>query len=234
MPFVRYSVAQKAEAVALAAVLGLSATADQLGIPEDTIASWMAKAGRRPADAIEAPSWKRVADLALTKAERMVAEGKLSVAQLLNVVAMSQKGAATEAKASPDEASATRARDQFYDWLTDRVATDGDDVEALAAAMRALQPALLVIANDEPGRPHRSAMLAWFSDRAEVPAGDVLAWAQATTDALIAEHGSLLEWHRDRLADEERKRVVRQRAEWLVREAGIPSHVAIATAEAIA
>jgi hypothetical protein len=77
-------------------------------------------------------------------------------------------------------------------------------------------------------------MLAWFSDRAEVPAGDVLAWAQATTDALITEHGSLLEWHRDRLADDERKRVIRERAEWLVREAGIPSHVAIATAEAIA
>jgi hypothetical protein len=50
----------------------------------------------------------------------------------------------------------------------------------------------------------------------------------------IDEQGSLLEWHRDRLAEEERKRVIRQRAEWLVREAGIPSHVALATAEAMA
>lgn len=103
MPFVKYSMAQKAEAVALAAVLGLSAASDQLGIPEDSIASWARRAGKDPADRIEPASWERLADLALTKAERMVAEGKMSAAQLANLAGMAEQKAAARPKVETTE-----------------------------------------------------------------------------------------------------------------------------------
>lgn len=47
-------------------------------------------------------------------------------------------------------------------------------------------------------------MLAWFSDRPEIPAGDVLEWAREQTDAILAEHGSLddlRQWQERRRAE---------------------------------
>jgi hypothetical protein len=206
MPFVRYSKAQQAEAVALAVVLGLSAASDQLGIPEDTVSSWMRKAGKSPADAIDPPSWKRVADLALAKAERMVAEGKMSAAQLLNVVTMAQKGAASEARTKPSD-SAVTARDAF--------------VESEPDAPVAILRELLRRANAEPDQPHRAAMLAWFSDDPDTPAGDVLAWAQGQTEAIRATHGTLDAWDDWHAAVQARDEVIGARAHVLSREGGL-------------
>lgn len=126
MPYVAYSSGQKAEAVTLATVLGLSAASEQLGVPEATISSWMAKAGKNPADAIEPASWRRVADLALAKAYRLVAEGRLSPAQLLNITAMAEKGA-ERSKATVSEDWSAR----FDRWCRDRYSDA--DVRSLAA-----------------------------------------------------------------------------------------------------
>jgi transposase-like protein len=245
MPYVKHSQAFKSEAVALAAVLGLSAAADQLGIEEKTLASWMAKAGKRPADAIQPASWQRVADLALTKAERLVAEGKLSAAQLLNVVTMAQKGAQSETRNGTGEPLAIDARETFWDWLLDRVTAEPmpvvDDasldahLEALAAALDDVRPELLRRANAEPGQPHRDALLAWASGRTEwkgspIVAGDLLDWAQVQVKDIIVTHGSLLAWHRWTQAIDARDKVIRDRADVLATSGGLRIHEALAFA----
>lgn len=119
MPYKAYSLAAKADAVATAEVLGLSAASEQLGIPEETIKSWMLKAGRRPADTIESASWARFARLAMSKAERMVAEGKLSAAQLLNAATMAEQRAAAVAKEKGDERTPD---DDLIAWIDEKYA----------------------------------------------------------------------------------------------------------------
>jgi hypothetical protein len=51
-------------------------------------------------------------------------------------------------------------------------------------------------------------MLAWFSGREEIPAGDLLAWAMAQLEHAIAIHGSLiawLAWDREQDAEDHRR-----------------------------
>jgi hypothetical protein len=88
----------------------------------------------------------------------------------------------------------------------------------------------------EPDQSHRQAMLAWFSGRPEIPAGDVLPWAQVQTRTLLAEHGSLRdlrEWRvrreaEDRAADLVTRERVRDAALWAAR--GVPAAEAWARA----
>jgi hypothetical protein len=204
MPFVKHSLAARAEAVALAAVLGLSAAADQLGIDEKTLRSWMLKAGKDPADAIKPASWSRLADMALTKAERLVAEGKLSPAQLANLATMAEERAAkSDERRKSSEPAAIDAAEAFWDWLLARQldeplpasvvdeASLNEYMDALNAATGEVRGELLRRANREEGQPHRAALLAWASGRPEIEAGDILEWSQAQ----VVDLGDLVTWH---------------------------------------
>jgi hypothetical protein len=90
--------------------------------------------------------------------------------------------------------------------------------DAVQAGLDELQPELLRRANAEllPDRPEpehnagrRGPMLAWFSGREEVPAGDVLEWAKEQVRAILTEHGSFPAF----AASAEAQRVARRAAD---------------------
>ncbi len=193
----RVTATQRAEAVALAAAVGAEQAAQALGYDPRTVREWARRADVAPADMISVPDWASLATLAMSRAQRMVTEGKLSAVQLATIAGIATRNAAKVADPAP---SAVEAREAFFGWLVETIdierldQTDEATFGALDKALGHLPPALLRLANAESGQPHRPALLAWFSGRTETPAGDVLAWAQAQVRAMIAEHGDLLAW----------------------------------------
>lgn len=236
MPRVTYSEAQKREAVALARIVGADLASSQLGIGgKDTIRKWMAQAGA-PSELQGSPAvWGRIQELALAKAEQLVATGRLSPIQLLTVAGIARRN---ESKSEPAAASSVMARDTFADWVTGEAAPmlrDDADLDDLASGIRHLRHELLIRANAEDAAgmtEHRSAILAWFSGRPEVEAGDVLEWAQAQVADIIATNGSLLGWERWRQATEAREAAISARAAVLV-QSGMRPHEATAMARDI-
>lgn len=248
MPRVTYSPERKAEAVALAAVVGAEVAGQQLGIDHRTIRRWAEAAGSSVADTIDAPSWERLGALALARAEAMVATGKLTAIQLATMAGIAKRNA--ERPPSAGEPSAKDAQEALFDWLYDLmeaeplpadVVDEGtlhaylDEVEA---ALGEIPRHLLRCANAEATNsqkangPHRRAILAWHSGRDEVPAGDVLEWAKAQVQDLIAEYGDLVTWHASVLAAQYREDVIRQRARVLA-DSGMRPHEALAMAAEI-
>src|SRR5262245_48411544 len=70
--------AQKAEAIALAIVVGAEAAAKQLGWDPRSIRKWCEAAGRAPADAITSPDWRTLGELARSQVASRLATGKVS------------------------------------------------------------------------------------------------------------------------------------------------------------
>ena len=68
MPYRKYSPTERAEAVALAALVGAETASEQLGMDSRAIRRWSEAAGKKPADTITAPSWERVMETALARA----------------------------------------------------------------------------------------------------------------------------------------------------------------------
>ena len=193
---IAYSAAQKAEAVALAVVIGAERASEELGPQAHTIRGWMARAGKAPADAIVSDEWSAIGARAMARAHRLLDTGKVNGTQALTMAAIALRNASTVKEAPPD--SAATAHDAFADWLGgDELALDTD---TSADAIGSLFTELMRRANEEPDQPHRVAMLAWFSGRPEPVAGDVLLWAQGQTQAILAEHGSLGDLHEWRTA----------------------------------
>lgn len=75
MPKVAYSTAQKAEAVALATVIGSEAAGQQLGITPRAIRGWAERAGKTPADSVSTSSWQSLLDLAMARVGSALAGG---------------------------------------------------------------------------------------------------------------------------------------------------------------
>jgi hypothetical protein len=133
----------------------------------------------------------------------------------------------TEAAGADGTGSAVDAREAFIAWLLDTLpelqvetvpaedeAAIDTHVDGLETAIRAFVPELLRRANAElsPDRPehnppgsYRIAMLAWFSGRTEIPAGDILEWSKAQVLEVIETHGSLVAWHAWRRTEDARE-----------------------------
>lgn len=207
MPFRKWSDAQKAEAVALASVMGADSAADQLGMTADRIRQWAKQAGVDPADTIDAADWADVERVALARTMAMIVDPRAKPSQVATVAAIAKRNADKPRPEAVD--SALEAREAFLDWLCERTT----DEPALAA----VPGELLRRANAEPGQPHRRALLAWFSDRTEsnagepIVAGDLLEWAKAQVEDI----GDLPTWHAKVQAAEHRQRVIRDRRDAL-------------------
>lgn len=115
MPFRKITPAEKAEAIALGAVLGADEAGAQLGIDPDSIRRWSKAAGRNPADTIEAPSWQRLGALALARAEKLVAEGKMSAVTLATVAGIAKRN---QDKPKPTEDEPPDAA--LFRWIDER------------------------------------------------------------------------------------------------------------------
>jgi transposase-like protein len=203
-----YTTAQKQEAVALARVMGAEAAGKQLGIDPRTIVKWVSQAGDRPELDGDAGTWQRLFDLAHARTEAALASGKLSAQATATVMAIAQRNLEKlRVKPAPSE-SAVAAREGFYDWLEETTAaamgSDPAEIEATVDALESINRMLIVHANAEPGMPHRPAILAWFSNRPETPAGDVGMWAREIVRGLLVQYGTLAAWHAAYVADEER------------------------------
>lgn len=214
MPYVKHDLAFRAEAVALAAVIGLSAAAERLGIEERTLKSWMLKAGKDPADVIAPASWERLAGLALTKAERVIAEGKLSAAQLINAASMAEQRAAAK-----PATEAPTADERFLAWVDARYATPQERRLAVDCSC------FLIIGSLLPSRTEH------VEEREPTPAaGEAInarlrAYLESVTD-LQAEYDRLLAIHEARRA---RERIIAARAVVLA-QSGLAMHEAYAMA----
>jgi hypothetical protein len=203
-----------AEAVALAAIVGAETAGKRLSIQPRTIRGWAERAGKAPADAIARTDWAALAEAARARVAAELASGKLSAVQVATIAGIAERNLRDATEPPPE--SAVAALDAFMDWVDDSgyIEAEEDFDEVL--------PELIGRANAEDGQPHRRAMLAWFSGRPEIPAGDVLPWAQAQTNAIIAEHGTLdglRQWRERRRADEHEAMLVQLEKNRLAAEA---------------
>jgi len=201
-------------AIALAEVRSIPVAAKELGIQVPTLTKWVDEEPHTPA-------LERAVNLALSELTARIADGSirgrdLTVAYGVLRDKWARYGAAEQ---GPSEQSSVTAREAFFDWLFDATIEALEPEEALAAtadAIRDVPTFLLKLANaesgyDEPASPHRRALLAWHSNRPEIPAGDVLAWAQAQVLAVLTEHGSLAAWHAHAMAEDAAEEAERER-----------------------
>lgn len=119
---IAYSIAQKAEAVALVRVVGAEAAAQQLGIARTTLVKWTTLAGHRPE--IDTDGWQGLHDLAVAKTTAAVASGSLparTVAVIAGIAARNLRAKPTPPAAVDDqeepETASDVARDALWAWL---------------------------------------------------------------------------------------------------------------------
>ena len=162
-------------------------------------------------------------DLAEASVVRDLVEGRIRGVQAMTVAGIARRHIAkAEAATTDGSGSAVAAKERFFDWLeplaADSVESEEDIAPTIAAIEAVVPDLLLPRANAEadpygPPSPHRVAILAWFSGRPEIAAGDVLEWAKAQVLEVIATHGSLAAWHAFRQAEDAAEQV-RQEAEY--------------------
>ena len=141
MPRVAYAPQLVAETVALAAVVGLEAAHVQTGIRRQTIRAWLDRAGKAPADAINAADWQSLGDLARSRVASKLAEGKVSARDAAIIAGIAQRNTTKpepEPASSEDDAYIAALEEQF-----------GEHVDlALIASIRRLTE--LGYGNDDP------------------------------------------------------------------------------------
>lgn len=220
MPRRSYSPAQQAEAVALARSGGAELAAQQMGMDPRYVRKLLAKAGDPPELDGTADGWQRLLTLAQAKVESALLNPKLHPATAATIAGIAERNLAKLRDRPATVDSAVAARDAFLDWMVENVPDEVNDdasMDRLADTILDLKSTLLIdAANREPGQPHRAAILAWFSGRSEVDAGDVLDWAKAQVLAMLAEHGTILAWREHTDAQDERDRLIKARADRLV------------------
>jgi hypothetical protein len=188
----------------------------------------MDAAGVQPGADLPQERLEALRDLAEASVTRDLVEGRIRGVQAMTVAGIARRHLAkAQAVSTVVPASAVAARETFFYWLED-VAADGieseEEIDATIAAIGAIVTDLLLRrANAEadpygPPSPHRVSILAWFSGRSEIPAGDVLDWAKAQVLEVIETHGSIVAWHAFQQAENEAERV-RYEAEMTVIEA---------------
>jgi len=179
----------------LAGATDVQNAAKLTGIPAETIARWVDADGD-----VDQSTLERLRDLAESELTVRLASGQTRGVRDLAVVVgiMRDKVARYGRKAEPTGTTAVEVRDALEEWVIDAVVdeahlTDDGAFDAHHDATNGLQSELLRRANDEPGQPHRPALLAWFSGKAEVPAlPDLFDWATAHLSKLVMEHGDLI------------------------------------------
>ena len=220
--------AQKREAVALAAIVGAEAAAEQLGWNRRSVRKWAEQAGHRPELDGNADAWQRAFDLAHAKVEGFLAIGKASAVAAATIMGIAQRNMRDlerDRRPSPAAESAVAAYDEFTDWLehlaAERLESE-EEIEPTIAAIGAIVRDLLLRRANLEADPyasapsgHRAAILSWFSGRPEVEAGDILSWAKAQVLEVIEEHGSLVAWHAWQQAEDEAEHA-RREAEYAV------------------
>lgn len=87
----KYSLETRAEAVALAAVAGVEAAADSMGIDRRTVRTWCEQAGHAPELVAEPDAWKRLHDLAIAKVTGDLASGKMRPRDMAVVAAIAKR-----------------------------------------------------------------------------------------------------------------------------------------------
>lgn len=218
-----YSREARLEAVALARLSGVDIAAEQLGMDPRTVRKWTDQAGDGPELAAPAGLMAGLFDLASARVAAALTSGKLSAVQQMTIAAIAKRNM-DRPRAVPVGTTAALALDVFTDWLVAQVDLDTltDDAAYATAveAIRATYRVLLRIANDEPERRHRHAMLTWVSGRRDIPPeedeapADLIPWAQAIVTAGIAEHGDLVGWTQAaQAAEDARREAERVRAE---------------------
>src|SRR4051795_12064520 len=125
MPGKGYTPAQRAEAVALASVIGAEAAGQQLAIPWRSIRRWSEQAGNAPELAAPSGSWAELMRLAIARTTAAVAGGKLNattVATIAGIAARNQhRDPVVESKPGEDR--------WFAEWVASiRPDLDPDDV----------------------------------------------------------------------------------------------------------
>src|SRR5262245_12254953 len=121
MPYKRHSSESKAEAVALAAIVGADAAAEQLGLGAPRIRAWSCAAGRTPADAIESADRKAPGELARAQVAKNLAAGKVRPKDAAVIAAIAQRN--SEKVKEPEPADPEKAAaDQVVAWLMERYA----------------------------------------------------------------------------------------------------------------
>lgn len=100
----------------MAATMGAELAGQQLGIDERTIRRWSRKAGSKPADAIDAPSWERLGALALARAEKLVASGRANVTQLATIAGIAQRNQLLQERAATKKEEPESWVERFNEW----------------------------------------------------------------------------------------------------------------------
>lgn len=212
-----YSPAQQAEAVALARSGGAELAATTMGMDVRYVRKLLAKAGDPPELDGTADGWQRLLTLAQAKVESALLNPKLHPVTAATIGGIAERNLAKLRDRPTPPDSAVAAREAFLDWMAETLpADDPTTMDRVWDAVASLPSNLLIQrANAEPGMPHRAAILAWFSGRPEVEAGDVLDWAKAQVLAMLAEHGTILAWREHTDAQDERDRLIKARADVL-------------------
>jgi hypothetical protein len=115
VPHITYTLQQKAEAVALASVLGAEGASEQLGIDVRTVRSWAAKAGKGPELAVPTSAWQKLLDLAMARVGSALSTGNVRPKDAAVIAGIAQRNV-REPEEPPEPPTAVES------W--------GDDLEA--------------------------------------------------------------------------------------------------------
>jgi hypothetical protein len=203
-----------------------------LGIDPRTVRKWSAQAGDRPELDGSAEGWQRLLDLAQSRVVAALAADKVRPKDAAVIAAIAERNLRDlehqRAAAVDGRGSAVAAKEMFFDWIEQLAAErleSEEEIEPTIAAIEAIVADLLLKRANLEADPyalaptgHRAAILAWFSGRTEVEAGDVLEWAQAQVREVIETHGSLVAWHAFQQAEDAAEET-RRLAEYAVIEA---------------
>lgn len=118
----KYPLAIRAEAIALAAIVGVEPAAEAMGIDKRSVRTWTEQAGRAPELVAKPDEWKRLHDLAIAKVTSDLASGKMRPRDVAVVAAIAKRNLTkpdpmvakqTDVEAWSDELSARL--DKTYD-----------------------------------------------------------------------------------------------------------------------
>jgi hypothetical protein len=86
-----YTLQQKAEAIALAAIVGSEAAAEQLGMDPRSVRKWASQAGRAPELSAKPDQWSRLHDLAMARVTSDLASGRMKPRDVAVVAAIARR-----------------------------------------------------------------------------------------------------------------------------------------------
>jgi hypothetical protein len=128
VPRVAYSGAQKAEAIALATVVGAEAASRQLRITVGAIRRWCELAGKVPRDAIGSTDWQALGDLARSQVAARLAAGKVSAREAAIVAGIADRNSReAPLPESPPDPEAQAWTDGLTSALEARYGAPSDD-----------------------------------------------------------------------------------------------------------